>query len=132
MTTRRSRRRLSRATDRRVLIVLFVPSVDRESRPIEQEAWLLKALEFFGRLFGGATAFPRARGVWRDDDRDGHLVWDEPVVLHCYAAASDVEREQTQLALGSFCAEMCRGANQGEVGLVIDNVYHAVKREDTA
>jgi hypothetical protein len=37
----------------------------------------------FGRVFRGATAYPRAKGVWRDDERDGTLVKDEPVVLHC-------------------------------------------------
>ena len=75
-----------------LLIVLFVPSVDRESRPIDQTAWTRRSLELLGRLFGGATAFPKAQGVWRD-----------------------------------FCREMGCSTNQGEVGLVIDNVYHAIR-----
>ena len=76
---------------------------------------------------GGATAFPRARGVWRDDEREQRLVWDEPVVIHCYASATDVRRERSQRLLGEFCREMGRATNQGEVGLVIDNVYHAIR-----
>jgi len=111
------------------LIVMFVPSVDRRSRPIDQKTWTRRSLESLGRLFGGATAFPRARGVWRDDERAGRLVWDEPVIVHCYASVRDLNRRAAQLAVGEFCREMGRSANQGEVGLVIDNVYHAVRPE---
>jgi hypothetical protein len=112
-----------------LLIVHFVPSVDRESKQISQARWTRKSLEFLGKLFGGATAFPRARGVWRDDERGGRLVWDEPVIVHCYASERDLERRAAQLAVGEFCREMGRSTNQGEVGLVIDNVYHAVRPE---
>jgi hypothetical protein len=114
-------------TQKAVLIVMFVPSVDRDERPIEQDHWTARALEVLGTLFGGATAFPRARGVWRDDEREQRLVWDEPVVIHCYASATDIRRERSQRLLGEFCREMGRATNQGEVGLVIDNVYHAIR-----
>jgi hypothetical protein len=110
-----------------VLLVLFVPSVDRDERPIDQEHWTSRALEALGTPFGGATAFPRARGVWRDDDRGARLVWDEPVVIHCYASAPDVRRQTNQRALGAFCKDMGRATNQGEVGLVVDDVYHAIR-----
>jgi hypothetical protein len=112
-----------------LLIVLFVPSVDREARSIDQKAWTRKSLELLGKLFGGATAFPRARGVWRDDERGGRLVWDEPVIVHCYASERDLKRRAIQVAVGEFCREMGRSTNQGEVGLIIDNVYHAVRPE---
>ena len=116
-------------TQKAVLIVLFVPSVDRDERPIDQHHWTGRALEVLGTLFGGATAFPRARGVWRDDEREQRLVWDEPVVIHCYASAPDVRKEGHQGELREFCNEMGRATNQGEVGLVIDNVYHAIRVE---
>ena len=109
------------------LIVMFIPSVDRESRAIDQEGWLRRTMELLAGLFGGATAFPRARGVWRDDARGGTLVWDEPVVVHCYAADREIRRAANQAALGNFCRLMGRSTNQGEVGLVIDNVYHAIR-----
>ena len=66
---------------KRVLLVLFIPSTDREGRAIAHQAtWATEALSTLGKLFGGATAYPRAQGVWRDDDRAGALVFDEPVV----------------------------------------------------
>ncbi len=70
---------------KRVLVVLFVPSVDRGgSVEIDQDRWVHEALKMFAEVFGGATAYPKARGVWRDDERAGALVFDEPVVVHCY------------------------------------------------
>jgi hypothetical protein len=50
---------------RTVLIVLFIPSVERDgTTPIEQDRWVTTALETFGKLYGGATAFPKARGAF--------------------------------------------------------------------
>ncbi len=44
-----------------VLVVLFIPSVQRDGiTPIDQESWVTLALEMFGGVFGGATAYPRA------------------------------------------------------------------------
>jgi hypothetical protein len=51
------------------------------------------------------------------------------VIVHCYASERDVKRRARQTALGDFCREMGRATNQGEVGLVIDNVYHAIRPE---
>ena len=68
-----------------VLVVLFVPSVERDGiTTIDQDYWVDAALETLGQLFGGATAFSRAKGVWRDDEKGGVLIKDETVVLHCY------------------------------------------------
>lgn len=85
------------------------------------------ALEAFGRLFGGATAFPRAKGVWRDDEMGGVLVKDEPVVIHCYTTPEDVGDPDRLNQLGSFCRKMGREAHQGEIGLVIGDEYLAFR-----
>jgi hypothetical protein len=71
-----------RAGRKRVLVVLFIPSVERDGvSVIDQPRWVDAALEMFGRVFGGATAFPKAKGVWRDDEAGGRLVLDEPIAL---------------------------------------------------
>jgi hypothetical protein len=86
-----------------------------------------EALETFGRLFGGATAFPRARGVWRDDEMGGVLVKDEPVIIHCYTTPADIADSVRLAQLGSFCRRMGREAHQGEIGLVIGDEYLAFR-----
>lgn len=69
---------------KRVLVVLFIPSVERDGvTSTDQDRWVREALKMFGEIFGGATAYPRARGVWRDDEQAGKLVFDEPVIVHC-------------------------------------------------
>jgi hypothetical protein len=111
-----------------VLVVLFVPSVERDGRTaIDQQHWVDAALDMFGRVFGGATAYPKARGVWRDDERGGTLVKDEPVVIHCYTTPIDIQNPRKLADLGSFCRTMGRDARQGEIGLVIGNEYFAIR-----
>jgi hypothetical protein len=111
-----------------VLVVLFVPSVERDGlTPVEQGAWVVRALEMLGRTFGGATAFPKAMGVWRDDARGGALVYDEPVVLHCYTTTEAIEDPAHLAAVASFCRFMGRETRQGEVGLVVDDEYFAIR-----
>jgi hypothetical protein len=103
------------------LLVLFIPSKDRSNRPIDQGYWVEEALNVLGMLFGGATAFPQGRGVWRDDAQGGKLLFDEPVVMHCYTSAQMLEKQMS--ALGEFLHRMGREARQGAIGLVIDNDY---------
>lgn len=111
-----------------VLVVLFVPSVERDgTTAINQEYWVDAALETLGQLFGGATAFPRAKGIWRDDEMGGVLVKDQPVVIHCYTTPADISDPDRLSRLGSFCRRLGREAHQGEVGLVIGDEYLAFR-----
>jgi hypothetical protein len=63
------------------LLVVFVPSRDRDGQPIDQDRWVNEVLTTLGRLFRGATAYPRGRGVWRDDERGGALLTEQPVIV---------------------------------------------------
>jgi len=95
-------------------VVLFIPSVERDGMTrIDQQHWVDAALELFGRVFGGATAYPKAKGIWRDDERNGTLVKDEPVVVHCYTTPADIEDSRNLAELGSFCRTMGRGRTAG-------------------
>jgi hypothetical protein len=103
------------------LLVLFIPSVDRDSKPIDQEAWVAKALEFLRKTFGGGTAFPKARGVWRDDARGGDHVFDDTVVVQCYAPIAQIDAKVEELR--QFLVTMGESTRQGAVGFVIDGEY---------
>lgn len=103
------------------LLVLFIPSKDRSDKPIDQPFWVGEALKELGTLFGGATAFPQGRGIWRDDAQGGKLLFDEPVVIQCYTSEHMLERHTKRL--GEFLRRMGREARQGAIGLVIDRDY---------
>lgn len=107
------------------LIVIFVPSQDRLSQPINQDYWVDEVLTKLGQLFRGATAYPRGKGVWRDDERGSALIREEPVIVFSYVT----ERELTVPALSALyrtLSRLGREANQGEVGVVIDGKYYGI------
>jgi hypothetical protein len=107
------------------LLVLFIPSRDRNDGAIDQVHWVDEALSVLGTLFGGATAFPQARGVWRDDAQGGKLLFDAPVVIQCYTSEQTVERHASKLR--EFLHRMGREAKQGAIGLVIDRDYLEIR-----
>ncbi|HEY6348956.1 MAG TPA: hypothetical protein VI636_06055 [Candidatus Angelobacter sp.] len=113
-----------------LIIVLFVPSKDRNGSDIDHDFWVTAALETLGKLFRGATAYPRARGVWRDDERGGDLRYEEPTIVTCYAdprALTDAAR----LQLRAFLHRLGRETNQGEVGIVIGSQYYGIAKYDS-
>jgi hypothetical protein len=109
------------------LLVLFIPSADRFGESLgkkEQSRWVRKALVVLGQKMGGATAFPRGLGVWRDDAREGELVWDKPVLIQCYTR--DEVLEQQAAPLREFLVTMGTKTRQGAVGFVIDRDYYEI------
>jgi hypothetical protein len=113
----------------RILLVLFVPDLDRDERPIDHDHWVSAALELFGRLFRGATAFPRGRGVWRDDARGGRLLFEQPTIIHCYTEERFITAGSLH-ELGAFMRTLGRETNQGEVGMIVDGQYWGMKNFD--
>lgn len=107
------------------VLVLFIPSVDRNEEPIDQERWESEALTVLGNLFGGATAFPQGRGVWRDDERGGRLVFDAPVVIQCYTSVEAIDEHAEDLR--AFVVGMGEATRQGAVGFVIDRTYLEIR-----
>lgn len=107
------------------LVVVFIPSKDRVGEPIDQEYWVDEVLTTLGRLFRGATAYPRGKGVWRDDDQGGVLLREEPVIVFSYPASEALTSEAlTQLY--NTLSRMGREANQGEIGVIVDGKYYGI------
>src|SRR5438270_7418458 len=109
------------------LLVLFIPSADREGAALgkkEQKRWVRKALKLLGERFTGATAFPRGWGTWRDDAQGGRLVWDRPVLIQCFTSEAAI-REHTH-ALREFLLDMGTATNQGAVACVLDRIMYQI------
>lgn len=63
--------------------------------------------------------------MWRDDERGGELLFEQPVIVHCYTARRFVTAKAMD-ELAAFLHRFGREANQGEVGMVIDGEYFAI------
>ncbi len=82
-------------------------------------------MEALGRLFGGATAYPKGEGVWRDDEQGGKLLFDEPIVVQCYTTERAIEENADSLR--DFLVDMGTQCRQGAVGFVIDRDYLEIR-----
>lgn len=110
-------------------VTVFIPSVDREHRPIAQESWADECLKVLGRLFRGATAFPPGRGVWRDDAQAGELVFDDTVLVTSYVDPEALT-DEALAELRRFLHRLGREGRQGEVGAVIGGSYYGITEFD--
>lgn len=116
------------SSTRRVLIVLWIPSVDRDGNNLPDQAkWTTAALDLFANLYGGATAMPPADGIWRDDDRGGKRIRESPILIHCYVTEEQANERKSQNRLGAFCRKMGKDTRQGEVVLLINGEWHSFK-----
>src|SRR6266478_4202457 len=63
-------------------VIIFIPSHARDkSRLKDQAEWASQALDLMGKLYGGATGFTELCGIWRDDENDGQLLTDKPIMI---------------------------------------------------
>lgn len=61
--------------------------------------------------------------------REGALVIDEPVVIHCYTTPGEISDTSNLAEVGAFCRRMGRDARQDEIGLMIGDEYFAIRDE---
>jgi len=64
-----------------------------------------------GLLFRGATAFPPSRGVWRDDERGGELLFDDTRMVLSYVAEGLLEDPRLLDQLRGFLCRLGRDAS---------------------
>jgi hypothetical protein len=102
--------------------MIFVPSADRSGKKLRGPSWTRPVLRTLGKLFRGATAYPKGLGVWRDDRAGGRLVFDDTTIVFSYVAPTDLTNESLG-ELRAFLHRMGRETNQGEMGLVLDGHY---------
>src|SRR5262245_12514456 len=84
-------------------VILFVPSHARDHSKIkDQDRWSSQALELMGKLYGGATGFTGLSGIWRDDENNGKLLEDKPIMIQSLAKREDVEDQDKISELATF------------------------------
>jgi hypothetical protein len=111
--------------------ILFIPSHARNKEQLrDQDRWASEALELMGRLFGGATGFTGLAGIWRDDENDGQLLDDKPIMIQSLARREDVSDPVKIEELAAFLKNMGKTTKQGAVAVVFNNAIHFITKYD--
>ena len=111
-----------------VLFVLFIPSKDKHGKDLKDaELWISAAGDKLTELFGGATEMPPAKGKWYNEET-GKIIAESVVLIHSYATEARANDEKRIKVLAEFLHRMGRDTNQGEVAVVIDGVFHRIRK----
>jgi hypothetical protein len=112
-----------------VLIIIIVPSHDRNERPIrDQTKRTRQAMKLCAELWSGATAVRALSGLFRDPS-SGTDLWDKPVLVQCYVDEDSAKDLQKLGRLVAFMKRMCRDTNQAAVAFVVADKFYTLKRE---
>lgn len=110
-------------------VTVYIPSIDSTGTPIDQAHWREETLHTLGNLFRGATAYPPGRGVWRNDLAGGRLDFEETCIVYSVVPAEVLDDEAVVRQLADFLRRFRIEARQGEVGLVVGQLYLGITED---
>lgn len=109
------------------LFILFVPSRDKNGVELaDHHQWVEAAAKLMGRLFGGSTIMPPARGAWLNPETD-ELIMEDVVLVHSYTESAQATEPDVLEEIGRFVHRLGKETNQGEIGIVLNNVFHRIR-----
>ena len=91
------------------------------------DVWANTAGDVLTELFGGATILPPAKGKWLNEESKT-IITEAVVLVHSYARGVDANNEGKVAALAKFLHRMGKETAQGEVGVVIGDVFHRIRK----
>jgi hypothetical protein len=92
----------------------------------DQQQWAESVGDTLAEVYGGATTMPIAKGKWLNDD--GKIITEEVILIHSYVRLSHMEDEEKLQRIARILHRMGKRTKQGEVGVVIDGVFHRIRR----
>jgi hypothetical protein len=105
-------------------ITIYIPSRDKEGKPIEHEIWVEKAMEFLSQVGGGATRMPPARGAWRNP-ASGALIIEDVTLVYSFI---DGDALSTRISdLRQLMHAMGRALDQGEVAIEVNENFYKIR-----
>lgn len=115
------------------LFLVFVPEGRRvpTDRPVELcERWVEILLRTLTYHFGGATAYPRWIGAWRQGEgEDSPAVFDRVSVVETWIAPTIRDQQARLDAVFKLLSDMCADLCEEEVGCVVDGVFYTFGRK---
>jgi len=105
-----------------MLVILFVPTQDKEGKEIKNpDLWLDSAIKVLSNAFGGATVMAPAEGAWFNADTK-QVIRERVHLVHSYGKP-DLAKFKP---IAEFLHRMGRETKQGEVGIVVDGIFHRI------
>ncbi len=74
---------------------------------------------------------PPAKGKWLNEETDT-IITEEVVLVHSYARGGDAANEEKLVELAKFLHRMGKKTKQGEVAVVIGDVFHRIRKFNLA
>ena len=105
-------------------ITIYVPSRDRDGKPVEYESWVARVLELSSQVGGGATRMPPAQGAWLNPDTKT-LVIEDVTLIYSYVDGDALAARLP--ALRQLLHEMGRALNQGEVVIEVNDRFYKIR-----
>lgn len=108
------------------LVILFIPTKDKTGKDLKDwSVWLKAAIKVLSEQFGGATVMAPAQGAWHNPETD-EVISEEVHLVHSYGNPDD--KLSCFGPIASFLHRMGKATKQGEVGLVVDGVFHRITK----
>jgi len=110
-------------------LLVFVPEGRREPTevPVElQDRWVRDLLRLCSKEFGGATAYGRGVGAWKDE-QSGKIHWDRVTVVETWIDLALPRLKQKRDRLVRALKKMRKELRQKEVACIIDGEWMAYR-----
>lgn len=106
-----------------VLVILFIPTKDKNGKDLsDADFWLNAGITVLSEEFGGATVMAPAEGAWCSPE--GLVIREKVHLVHSYGNPnSDLSCFES---IADFMHRLGRMTNQGEIGIVVDGVFHRI------
>jgi hypothetical protein len=113
-----------------ILLVLFIPSKTKDGKDLprgeDQQQWAEAVGDVLTEVYGGPTEMPIAKGKWLNDD--GKIITEDVILIHSYVRPSHMQEEERLQKVAKILHRMGKRTKQGEVGVMIDGVFHRIRR----
>lgn len=113
-----------------ILFVLFIPSKTKDGDDLpggeDQQQWAEAVGDVLTEVYGGATEMPMAKGKWLNDD--GKIITEDVILIHSYVRPRHMKEEARLQRVARILHRMGKRTKQGEIGVVIDGVFHRIRR----
>lgn len=122
---------MTRKRRRSKRLVIFVPEGKRavSALPVElNDPWVGRLLEMLAREFGGATAYGRGVGAWREGESEESVVYyDRITVVESWIDPRDPKWEDRTGSVCKTIARMCGDLGEQAIAWMVDGVFDLVR-----